>query len=381
MKLKPMNAAVGLAFTAMLANVNAVAAPSQTAQSVMVSTTYNSNSYEIRPEITYSFNRGTHREPGTAMGYYTNTLISGPVVSCTNGGKNDANCAAGNQPTTPTAPDPYADTPQKGTLKLQQQAQRDNCTFFSGGTLTGTTFEQSVPVPGTNGNGNWKFTWTYEIAPNADYDVDPATPGVQVAAFTAWTSTQSGSLTVDVGFSGFVSSESYLKQNSTTKYSFTMIDSGVTRARNVNATLESSFDNSTWTPLATMNLNNLDTDGDLINDALAVSPTITDYEYYGNGGVFGNSAVYSSLHAGTGSPMLVNAILTSDTFANNNNDLANGNVHQANYGGTWLGVPGDPNGAALLYRTVITGTIKGNNGSGSQSFSVGSNPIVTNACH
>lgn len=61
-------------------------------------------------------------------------------------------------------------------------------------------------------------------------------------------------------------------------------------------------------------------------------------------------------------------------------DLVNGNVHQADYAGTWLGVPGDPDGGTVYYRTVITGTIKGNTSSAGQAFSVSSNPIVIGGC-
>ena len=65
---------------------------------------------------------------------------------------------------------------------------------------------------------------------------------------------------MNLGFSGFVASESYQKQSNRHKYSFTMVDGGNTRARNVSASLMK--DSAT---LASLDLNNVDTDEDTIN--------------------------------------------------------------------------------------------------------------------
>jgi hypothetical protein len=227
-------------------------------------------------------------------------------------------------------------------------------------------------VSGQNTKGNWTFTYHYTTDGTAAVDAN-----------TCWNADASGSTTVNVGFSGFVSSESYLLQSSKTKYSFTLLENNVTRVRGVSAQLESSPDGLIWTPVvgALADLNNTDTDGDSSNDALAVSATAADYSYFGNAGVFGKSGVFGSLHAPSYlAATSVNAILALDNFPNNNNDLASGNVHQATYGGTWSGVAGDPAGSTLYYRTVISGTIKGNASSGSQQFSVASVPVIIGGC-
>jgi hypothetical protein len=209
------------------------------------------------------------------MSYYTNQwngII--PTPSCTGGGANGCVTA----PAPPPAPAP-------APLEVQQQAQSDRCTFFSGGTLGGNSYTQSVtvnvtpPAPAAE-RGNWQYTFTYVIAPTQ-----------VVGPETAWTSETTGG-TVDLGFDGFVASESFLKQATRSKYSFTMLEGGLTRARVVTATLMKDS-----TALASLDLNNVDTDQDLVNDGLAVVGAVDDFSYFGNGGIFGNSAVFSALHA------------------------------------------------------------------------------------
>src|SRR4029079_4694223 len=179
---------------------------------------------------------------------------------------------------TPPAP-PAAPAPLP--VKLQQQGQDDRCTFFSGGTLVTGTYKQDVtrnvsnPAPAAQ-RGNWKFTYTYAI-----------TPTDAVGSETAWTSEVTGG-SVNLGFSGFVASESYQKQSTRYKYSFTMDG----RARNVSARLM-----NVSAALASLDLNNVDTDGDTINDGLAVVGAVNDFDYFADGGIFGNSAVFSALHA------------------------------------------------------------------------------------
>ena len=302
-------------------------AQTQTAQSAMVALTPDSSAYEIVGTNTWTFNRGNQNNvvlPGTAMSYYTNAWDGAqPTVTCTGGGQNGCITA----PATPDAPAPLS-------TELQQQAQADRCTFYSGGTLVAGTYAQVVTVNVNSESpaqkGNWKFTYTYAI-----------TPTQAVNPLTAWTSEVTGGGSVNLGFSGFVASESYQKQSTRHKYSFTMVDGGITRARNVSASLMK--DGAT---LVSGALNNVDTDGDTINDGLAVSSAVNDFDYFANGGFFGNSAVFSALHApakkiANSVGNIVKGIADGtplDNFAGNDNDLAAGNVHVGPYSGAFNGL-------------------------------------------
>lgn len=303
---------------------------SQTAQSAMVQTNLNSTAYIIEGTITWTFDREM------AETYYTNAW-DGLAPAVTVGG--------GSTQTSPGAPAPDAN-------ELMQLAQADRCTFFFGGSLRSTTYTRTV-----NGTKGWKWTYTYNITPNA--------PGT-VAAATAWSSATTGG-TVDVGFSGFVSSESFLQQSKKTKYSFTLLDSTGSRVTNVRIALEQKGIDGVWTQV-----------GDAISypDPLPVTATTADYSYYGNAGIFGNSAVYGYLHAPNELPAAnVSAILTSDTFANNDGDLTAGNVQQANYTNQFTGLTN-----AGDYRIRVSGTVKGNSATADQQFSVTSNQIVIGGC-
>ena len=136
------------------------------------------------------------------------------------------------------------------------------------------------------------------------------------------------------------------------------------------------------TTLASLDLNNIDTDGDTINDALTVGGAVDDFAYSGNGGIFGNSAVFSALHApGRKSANSVVNIVTgndaapANNFAGNNNDLASGEVHIGPYSGSFNGLtePG-------TYAVVVAGTLKGNSSSAEFGFSVTSNLIQIGGC-
>lgn len=352
----------------------------QTAQSVMASLEFDATAYIIEQTITWKFDRGTHREPGTAMEYYTNTRTAGPVfVRCTGSG---ANCGLANAPTESTI---AAAEPAPNEVKLQQHAQAQRCIFFSGGTLTNDTYTQEADVDGQNGKGKWTYRWTYAIEPVPDNnDVDSVTSGVQVAPGTAWTSDVTGG-TVDVGFSGFIASESFQSLRTRNKYSFTMLEGDLTRVRQVSVQLQASDGSGGWFDVGSpVSLNNVDTDGDSQNDALDVEPAAADFQYFGNGGKFGNLAVFGALHAsGSKAANWVSNILTGssdgsayqDNFAGNDGDLAAGNVHVAPFGATITGLsePGS-------YRVVISGVIKGNSGSLDFSFQVSSNVVVIGGC-
>jgi hypothetical protein len=334
------------------------AAQTQTAQSAMVNIELASESFEIDGTITWTFERGVHQEPDTAMGAYTNVVTGGPTLTACNGSA--ANCAATNAPSEANI---AAAAPLPDEVKLQQHAQAQRCTFFFGGTLSGDTYTQSATLAGANGRGGWVYEWSYTIAPVTS----------AVDAYTAWSSEETGG-TVDINFSGFVASESFMKQSNKNKFSFTMVDGGVSRARGLMASL---------TGVGTIDLTDTDTNGDAINDAVAIVAAPADFSYFGNGGVFGNTSVYGALHAATYKPAnMVTNILTgvndganSDNFAGNNNDLAAGNVHIAPFGNTFAGLT-----QAGDYTISVSGILKGNNSLATANFSVASNLISIGGC-
>jgi hypothetical protein len=120
-----------------------------------------------------------------------------------------------------------------------------------------------------------------------------------------------------------------------------------------------------------------------LSGQLPVSAATADFTYFANGGVFGNSAVLSSLHSPSGKAenSVVNILngfndgANSDNFAGNNNDLAAGNVYVAEFTGEWPGLT-----EAGTYRTVVTGMLKGNAGQADLGFSVASNIVVIGGC-
>jgi len=341
----------------------AASAQTQTAQSAMVALTPDSVAYEIAGTITWKFNGGNHTDvdlTGSAMSYYTNQWDGvTPTPTCTGGGSNGCLTA----PAAPAVPAP-------DSIELQQRAQADRCTFFFGGTLGTGTYTKVVTVNVNSGapaqKGNWKFTYTYAI-----------TPMQAVASETAWTSEETGG-TVNLGFSGYVASESYQKQSTRHKYSFTMVDGGITRARNVSASLM----NGTAT-LASFDLNNVATGVDpAIIDGLYVVGAGADFDYFANGGIFGNSAVFTALHAPA--RKIANSVVKiltgadaapADNFAGNNNDLAAGNVHIGPYSGSFDGLtePG-------TYTVVVAGSLKENSSSADFGFSVTSSLIQIGGC-
>ena len=134
-----------------------------------------------------------------------------------------------------------------------------------------------------------------------------------------------------------MSSESYLLQSSKTKYSFTLLESGVTRVRGVSAQLQWSPNGvSGWTAVdSPLDLNNTDTDGDTVNDepgGLGHGHRLRVLRQRRR--VRQRGGLQLSTCTGLSAASSVQAILNSDSFTNNNNDLAHGNVHQAMYSGT-----------------------------------------------
>jgi hypothetical protein len=129
-------------------------------------------------------------------------------------------------------------------------------------------------------------------------------------------------------------------------------------------------------------LNNVDTDGDTIPDGLAVVGAPGDFDYFANGGWFGNAATFSALHATVGNPAdgvvdILNGDDASpaDNFAGNNNDLAAGNVHIGPFAGSFNGLT-----APGTYTVVVAGSLKGNSASADFGFSVLSPSIIIDGC-
>jgi hypothetical protein len=298
-------------------------AQTKTAQSAMVQVNLDNANYVIEGTITWKYDRDA------AETYYDNVLVSGPVITV----------GTGAQPATPAAPAPDAN-------KLQQHAQAERCTFFLGGTLASDTYTQTV-----NATRSWKFTWTYNITPKV----------TSVAAKTQWSSEETGG-SVTIGTSGFVSSESYMVQaNKKDKYSFTLTGSdGSSRVSDVVVKLQ-KLTAGGWADVASSELG-----------TLAVSAS-GDYRYSGNAGTFGDATVVNKLHTGTGEQ--VSVILTSDSFTNNDADIAAGNVHQANFQASFPGIAEQG-----TYQLVVSGVIKGNSAAASQSFAVISNQVVIGGC-
>ena len=151
------------------------------------------------------------------MNNYTNAWDGNPP-SVTTG--------SGADPGPVPAPSPDGD-------KLRQHAQDERCTFFCGGDLTSISYTQTV-----NQARGWKRTFTYNITPSS----------TSVSAKTCWTFEETGG-TVDIGFEGFACSESFQKQSSRNKYSFTLTDSAVSRVSNVQVALQ-KFDGTNWNTTA-----------------------------------------------------------------------------------------------------------------------------------
>jgi len=330
----------------------------------MVSVTPSTPALEIEGTTTWTYHRDDCAATAT---YYTANpgVWNGAPPTCTG---SSTNCAADNQPAVPSAPA----VPTTGPDSVSNHAQDDRCIFFCGGTLPGWSYTQTRTVSGLNGKGNWTFTYNYTT-----------TTAGAVAAGTCWASEVTGG-TGEVTYNGFVSSESCVQKSGGTwqrKYSFTLLNSDLSsRVVNVSAQLQKE------TPTGSGNWLGV---GDPIafGSPLPVSTTVNDYSYFGNGGVFGKSTVFPLLH-GTGGGKLANLvtnILTgtsdgtaADNFSGNDNDLSAGNVHQADFGGSFTFGIGDEGN----YRVAVTGTLKGNTAAGvpDVNFSVTSNLVTVGGC-
>jgi hypothetical protein len=328
----------------------AEAAGDQTAQSIMVNFVglTEGDTYTVVENKRYKFNETT------AAGYFTNTLDSTPPTTDCNG--SPANCASTNQPAAPTAPLP---DPLKvnGTPQGPGAVQDNACTFVSGGTLVGTTYTQSSStVPGLNGSGNWKFIWSYTIAPTTN----------PVAPLTAWDLVQ----TTGDGFAvnADIAGESVLKSSNPklgTKFSFSLLDSlGVSRVTGLNvAVYQGTSTTPTNYPATSTYVKNAP-------GAKVGEPGAVDFFYTENAG---HNGVVSLLQ----NNQQARTILNTDNFAGNNDGGADGSALAK--------VTLDP--VALLslatddYKITLTGTVKGNSASADIGFKLSTNiHFITPGC-
>jgi hypothetical protein len=328
------NLVLSMALAVTLCGVTAFGQPTSTAQSAMFNNTA-AGTFMISGTEVWSYNKAT------AATYFSNTLTSGPVVSC--GGNPNTDCASENQPPAPAVPAP-------DPAKLTPFVASNSCKFWNGTALTlnplpqDNQYTQSVTISGLNGKGNWKFEWTYTIA-FAD------SVGGPYAAKTAWDLDSSSSTFASVGVAGFFAGQSTQKKAKaspgnpwTFKASHTMTaDDGSSRLVNPQYSI-------------------LDSNGDLVCGPkdIAVLPIESgvDYRYAQNAGVNGSTnqliddAMVSAIQQGN----VASPGGDKDNFAGN--DYTNGErqfVDEDNTPKCSISQEGS-------YSLIVTGTLKGVSG-------------------
>lgn len=322
----------------------ALAASSSTAQSIWVNIA-GAADYALVQSKFYQF------DLAAADDYYDNIITSGPTVSCSGSA---ANCSALNQPAQPVAPVPDAtQVTQNGT----GVAVRDECTFVTGGTLSSKTYVQSVNASGLNGRGNFTFTWTYSITPNAT-----------VAPMTAWVLLRTaGADSVTIPISAEIAGQSVVvsSQFPNGKYSFSMRDSAlVNRVTGVAL----AVNDGPPTSIADASLVTYENQA----GARAGEAGAVDFTYFANAGSSGTAV--SFLKNGD-----ARTILNSDSFKGNND----GGAMTIGSALAKVNVPAQPmTFGPGNYRITLSGNVKGNSAYAvSQPFSVTSSiTIKTEKC-
>ena len=341
------NLVLSMALAVTLCGVTAFGQPTSTAQSAMFNNTA-AGTFMISGTEVWSYNKAT------AATYFSNTLTSGPEVSCS--GK-QADCASGNQPPTPAAPAP-------DPAKLTPFVASNSCNFWNGTALTlnplpqDNQYTQSVTISGLNGKGNWKFEWTYTI--------DFAQSSGPYPAKTAWDLVSSSSTSAEVGVAGFFAGQSTQKKAKaapgnpwTFKASHTMTaDDGSSRLVNPQYSIVDSNLNLVCGPMD-----------------IAVRPIErgVDYLYARNAGYNGSTsqlidnALVSAIQQGSA----FSPDGDTDNFAGN--DSTNGerqSVDEDNTPKCSISQPG-------TYYLNITGTLKGVSGTVSLPFSTTSTVCIS----
>jgi hypothetical protein len=332
----------------------AFAAPAQTGQGIFVNLQA-SGDFIIAENQVWKFNDSfdtvtdVNGNPVAGVGTYFTNAWNGnsPAISCTGGGAGGTNCASANQPATPTAP---ASDPSKviGPPGHPGCAETQDCTFWTGGTLTGSTYTQSVTGTGNglNGKGNWTFTYTYVIAPDPSKDTDSTTDGVQVAPKTAWYLFQDNTNTVTAAIDAVIAGESVVKNTTNgTKYSFSLNDSTTTnRVQNLVVTVN-EYDSATSAyDIPVYSANPSSTVVTNASGALYGQTGAVDFCYTTNAGSNGNTSLLlngdarsilngASLSGPEPCTLGTQTTTTSpDTFAGNNNGGADGPMIRATVG-------------------------------------------------
>jgi hypothetical protein len=337
----------------MLLFAGTASAQTKTAQSAMFENTA-AGTFVITGSEVYAY------DTAAAAGYFSNALLSGPVITCTGGGPGGVNCAVANQPTTaPTAPLPNAQ-------KLTPFVASNSCNFWDGAALTvnplpqDNQYKQFVTVNGANGNGNWKFEWQYQIG-FADSVGGPYSPQ------TAWNLQTTSTTAADVTVTGFFAGQStQLKSNGSGGWSFkashTMEDSfGLPRLVGAQATITDDQANV----VCTLGLNT-----SVVNGA--------DFTYLGNAGRNGN--VGNLFDDGATSNGTVNQIQGGvSTALNGKKDDHAGNDGT---GGDKAVIDSTTPATCSIaaegsYTLNVTGILKGVSGSSSLGVAVSSNVCIS----
>jgi hypothetical protein len=308
----------------------AAASSVSNAQSIMVSLQLD-GPFLIQGEKTYEFDKDE------AATYFTNVVTSGPIVTCAG---NATNCALANKPAQPAVPavDPN---------EVKQVLGPNGCTFWDGGDLSvkfpQSTYKRSVTLNGLNGNGNWKFEWTYTVATTAT-----------VAGETAWDLVSSTGGFVNPSVSGSIYGLSTQARtggagNWGLKASFSMADPAGTRVSGLTATV--------------YDVNNVVV-GAPVNPGTTLGLPF-DVLYVPNAGTFGASGqLFENANASqiVMGVAFANDLMRRDDFKGNDSDLA----EPANILSTGLGQLT----AAGDYVVKLTGSVKSNSVTGfAQTFS------------
>jgi hypothetical protein len=105
-------------------------------------------------------------DPVEGARYFYNVYVS-VRVECSG---SPSSCSTGNQPRTPSPPEPEV-------AKAQDLARSVKITFLDGGNLSATAdYDQIKTLPGVNSLGIFTFTYHFEITPMVHY----------LSALTAW---------------------------------------------------------------------------------------------------------------------------------------------------------------------------------------------------
>jgi hypothetical protein len=322
---------------------HAAGSPNQTAQSVMVTVDTESSNFITTGNEVWFY------DATCARTHFTNTLTSGPEISCTGGGSGGVNCLPANQPATPSAPVP-------DSTKLNGPVGCNSCNFWDGTALSDScgsslgTYKQNLTLDGVNGRGNWKFEWTYTTA--------LADPNFVPAAQMCWNLQSSSTTQAELIFDVGIFSQSELSKPTTgRKASFTLTDAGGDRVQDLHYSVRDGDGNEVASgDLADTITSQCNNTGDSFYDVL----------YNANAG---SNGVLSLLQDN----QTIGYILNHDSFANNDTTVAGAcsNVDKATASASGIFVDDGS------YTLTITGTVKGVSASLDDHFSVTSTICVS----